>query len=297
MLPLIVAGAAALGSAISGGISSAQAAKRLKEGGAQARSDVEQYANKAAGYQQPYFDIGTQNAQTLSNMTNSGAFNVNPYNYQPTEQAPGAYQQGAFSFEQSPGYQFQLQQGLQGIQNSAAAQGGLLSGGTLKALQKYGTGLAAQDYGNAYNRYVQGQQLGAEIQNQAYNQFNTNRNFGAENTWNQYQAQNQQAANNFSRFNTLANMGVGAANNLSSIYGQAGGEIANADIGQANAGAAGIMGTGQAVQSGLNNIGQAAALSGMYGNQGTGYTPRQTQDLSGMGFKYNAANNGWQWNR
>lgn len=52
----------------------------------------------------------------------------------------------------SPGYQFALEQGLKGIQNSAAAKGTLLTGGTLKALQGYGTGLADQTYGNLFNR-------------------------------------------------------------------------------------------------------------------------------------------------
>src|ERR1022692_84566 len=37
----------------------------------------------------------------------------------------------------TPGYQFQLQQGQQALQRSAAAKGGLLSGGTAKALDQY----------------------------------------------------------------------------------------------------------------------------------------------------------------
>lgn len=57
--------------------------------------------------------------------------------------------------QNSPGYQFALQQGLQGIQRSAAARGTLLTGGTLKALQQYGTGLADQTYGNVFNRALQ----------------------------------------------------------------------------------------------------------------------------------------------
>jgi hypothetical protein len=46
----------------------------------------------------------------------------------------------------SPGYQFALQQGLQGTKSSANASGMALSGNTLKALEKYGTGLADQTY-------------------------------------------------------------------------------------------------------------------------------------------------------
>lgn len=52
------------------------------------------------------------------------------------------------TFQGSPGYQFQLNQGIDAIQNSAAARGGVVSGNTLKALQSYGQGLANQDWYN-----------------------------------------------------------------------------------------------------------------------------------------------------
>jgi len=55
-------------------------------------------------------------------------------------------------FENSPGYQFARDQGLQGVQRSAAARGTLLTGGTLKDLAQYGVGLADQTYGDAFNR-------------------------------------------------------------------------------------------------------------------------------------------------
>lgn len=52
-----------------------------------------------------------------------------------------------------PSYQFRLNQGTNAIQGSAAAQGGLLSGATLKALQGYGQDMASQEYQNGYNRF------------------------------------------------------------------------------------------------------------------------------------------------
>ncbi len=73
----------------------------------------------------------------------------------------GQYQGGPFSmpsaseFQQSPGYQFAFDQGQKAIQSSAAAKGTLLTGGTLKALAGYGTGLANQDYNNYFNRAYQ----------------------------------------------------------------------------------------------------------------------------------------------
>lgn len=52
-------------------------------------------------------------------------------------------------FFQSPGYQWQLDQGNQAVQRSAAAQGRLGSGATMKAIDRYSQGLAAGDY-NTY---------------------------------------------------------------------------------------------------------------------------------------------------
>lgn len=54
-----------------------------------------------------------------------------------------------------PAYQFQLQQGLQGVDRSAAAKGTLLTGGTLKALDAYGQGLASTYNDKYYDRALQ----------------------------------------------------------------------------------------------------------------------------------------------
>jgi hypothetical protein len=56
------------------------------------------------------------------------------------------------SFKQSPDYQFAFDQGLQAINRSAAARGGLRSGGTDVDLTRFGQGLATQNYSNYYNR-------------------------------------------------------------------------------------------------------------------------------------------------
>jgi hypothetical protein len=55
-------------------------------------------------------------------------------------------------FQATPGYQFQLDQGLNAIDNSAASRGNLFSGASMKAAQTYGQGLANQEYGNFLNR-------------------------------------------------------------------------------------------------------------------------------------------------
>lgn len=60
---------------------------------------------------------------------------------------------GMQQFEQDPGYQFRLEEGLKALDRQAAARGGLISGGAMKAAQRYGQGLASQEYQSAFNRY------------------------------------------------------------------------------------------------------------------------------------------------
>lgn len=57
-----------------------------------------------------------------------------------------------FNFEADPGYQFQREEGLRGVGNQFAQSGNLLSGAALKAMQRFGTGLADQSYDRTYNR-------------------------------------------------------------------------------------------------------------------------------------------------
>lgn len=64
---------------------------------------------------------------------------------------------------QDPGYQFQLAQGNKALDRTQSARGNYFSGDALRAAQDYGQGLASTTYGDAYNRFLQGQQqkLGA----------------------------------------------------------------------------------------------------------------------------------------
>ena len=60
---------------------------------------------------------------------------------------------GTEQFQADPGYAFRQAEGMKALERSAAARGGLLSGGTLKGIQRFGQDLASQEYGNAFNRY------------------------------------------------------------------------------------------------------------------------------------------------
>ena len=60
---------------------------------------------------------------------------------------------GDFSqFYQSPDYQFALDQGMKGLDRSAAARGKLYSGGYGQDLTKYAQGMATQNYNNYYDK-------------------------------------------------------------------------------------------------------------------------------------------------
>lgn len=119
-------------------------------------------------------------------------------------------------FEADPGYEFRRQEGMRGVEGGAAARGGLLSGAALKAIQKYGQGLASQEYGNAYNRFTSDQ------------------------------------TNQYNRLAGLVNTGQGATNQVSNAAGQFGQQQANNIIGAGNAQASGIMGGTNALVGGLN---------------------------------------------
>lgn len=67
-------------------------------------------------------------------------------------QSPNASSLAQMQMQMDPGYKFRLAQGMDSVQNSAAARGGLLSGNTLKALTDYSQNTASNEYMNAFNR-------------------------------------------------------------------------------------------------------------------------------------------------
>lgn len=60
---------------------------------------------------------------------------------------------GMSQFQADPGYGFRLSEGQKALERSAAARGGLISGGALKAATRYGQEAGSQEYTNAFNRY------------------------------------------------------------------------------------------------------------------------------------------------
>jgi hypothetical protein len=60
---------------------------------------------------------------------------------------------GMGQFQADPGYAFRLSEGQKALERSAAARGGLISGGALKAATRYGQEMSSQEFMNAFNRY------------------------------------------------------------------------------------------------------------------------------------------------
>lgn len=136
--------------------------------------------------------------------------------------APGAYQQ-------SPGYQYAMNEALNQVQNNAAAKGMLESGAVLKSMQQTASGLAQQDYGNWWNR-----------QNQLYGDYQ-----------NRLQGLAGGPTGSADAMTTGANLAQGnlqTGSNLGSLFGN-----------QGTAGMGGILNTAAAQSGNMINAGQQQA--------------------------------------
>lgn len=157
-------------------------------------------------------------------------------------------------FQKDPGYEFRMAEGQKALERSAAARGGLQSGGTLKALARYGQDYASGEFTNAYNR------------------FNADRD------------------RRFNRLSSLAGIGQNAASALSGLgqnyanqMGSGGqnyaNQMGNLAMQGANAKASGVLGTGGAWGNAISNIGNMGMQAGMMGMGGGGGLPMGGQSL------------------
>lgn len=158
-----------------------------------------------------------------------------------------AYQNGQLTggldpnnFQNDPSYQFRKQQGMDGLQSSAAASGGLLSGAALKSLNQYNSNLASQEYGNAWQRdQLEKQNLMGVLSGNRAGDYNL---FSNEDT---------------RQYNQLANM-AGVGQQTAGQLGQFGALNAqnqgNYAINGANAQANGLVGAANAKTQAWNNI-------------------------------------------
>jgi hypothetical protein len=125
---------AIIGSAILGAASSRSAA-RTQAGAANRAADLQrEQFERQVGLQAPFREAGVRALPELE-----AASRYTPFGMQ--------------QFTADPGYGFRLAEGQKALDRQAAARGGLISGGALKAAQRYGQEMGSQEYTNAFNRY------------------------------------------------------------------------------------------------------------------------------------------------
>lgn len=143
------------------------------------------------------------------------------------------------TLEKTPGYQFNLSQGLKSVQNSAAARGLGNSGAALKGAAQYATGLADSTYQNQFNNAVTNQ------------------------------------TNQFNRLTNVAQSGQNAAAGLGGIGQQTASNIGGNLVGASNAQGASYMAGANAITNAANSASNGYAanrLNGMYANNSS-YNP------------------------
>ena len=130
----MIAGGATLASSLIGA-NAASSAASMQAGAARDAANLsnEQYQQTRRD-QAPWRAAGEQALNKLIPMSDYTKFGMN-------------------QFQADPGYAFRLSEGQKALDRSAAARGGLISGGALKAAQRYGQDMGSQEYQNAFNRY------------------------------------------------------------------------------------------------------------------------------------------------
>lgn len=216
--------------------------------------------------------------------------------------APPSEAQYFSNFEESPGFQFQLQEAMRNANVARFSRGIGSSGGTMRELQNRAVGLAAQDYNNWFNRqnalyqsaignsqFATNFNLSNAQQQNALRQgaFESDRLYGNSNfdaDRNFLVSENQRRLSNLSG---IAGMGQAAASGVNS----AALGVANNTAGylntNANALAAGYSQIADARASGVSTLTGMAqnALTGIgSNNRGSGGVPRSTGNKNKTGF-------------
>ena len=126
--------AAVVGSALIGSSSSRRAASTQAEAADRAGELQREQFERQVELQEPFRQVGLRALNKLE-----GAAEYTPF--------------GMDQFQQDPGYAFRMSEGMKALERGAASRGNLMSGATMKGLQRYGQDLASQEYTNAFNRY------------------------------------------------------------------------------------------------------------------------------------------------
>ena len=145
--------AAILGSSLYGANAAQQAGSAQAAAASRAADLQYQQFRDTAALQEPFRQVGIRALPQLEAQRNM---------------MPGAFT-GKVDLTQDPGYAFRLSEGQKALDRSAAARGGLISGGALKAAQRFGQDLGSQEYQNAYNRALTGYNADVARESTGYN--------------------------------------------------------------------------------------------------------------------------------
>jgi hypothetical protein len=204
------------GATLVGGYMSSQGQKQAAETGAAA-------ANQSAALQKEMFDLQMKGQEPFRQAGLTGQNRL--MELLGLGGAPGAAGYGKYAqdfsmadYQADPGYAFRLGEGQKALERSAAARGGLISGGALKAATRYGQDMGSQEYQNAFNRYQ------------------TNR------------------SNQLQPLGNLMSMGQSAASNQGSAAGQYGVNAGNLMTQAGQATAAGQIGAGNTINNALGTM-------------------------------------------
>ncbi len=136
-MPFAAAGAiAGVASAAVGVAGSLSASGAASKGAAQAQANADRQRNDLG----PWRDTGG-----LANTASADLLGLN---------GQDAANAAMGNFQASPGYQYQVQQGLRAVDAGAASRGYLRSGATIQAEEKLGSNLANLDFGNYYKNLL-----------------------------------------------------------------------------------------------------------------------------------------------
>lgn len=143
--------AAVIGSAVIGGAVASKASSKASKAQVQASQDAnaaqERMFQRQTELQEPFRQGGLTAQNEIMQLLGIGG--------DKTAAGYGSMGKafGASDFQQDPGYAFRQAEGMKALERSAAARGNLLSGSTMKGIQRFGQDLASQEYQNAFNRY------------------------------------------------------------------------------------------------------------------------------------------------
>lgn len=237
---------ALLGAAAIGGIASNSAAKKSAAAVSDATDQSVALQQAALDQQRDiYLDARELNMPAIEARDNALAALQNGTQGPQTTQA---FQFNANDLYADPGYQFRQQQAQDALSARLAATGQSLGGDALRAFQELGDGMAAQEYGAAYNRAYAAD---ADFYNRQAAEYGTE----------------------LSKLNALAGIGQAGASGVQSAGGQFGNALGSYAANTGNALMNGAQAQAGAYQGGANALtgflGDAATtMGGIYGMNG-----------------------------